>query len=195
MSGSRRRRGVATHPWSLCRPALVGIEGADPAATEAFSAATQRVWATLDMRQRRLFHEYTCEDKTSGSHMVNMTIIRQAIAEQVRRDQRRHAENAGKVLEFMDQLGMKTLDPEPGQEVNVLCTRVIDSMRLGDDPYPALAARRRVTSCSLCGFNVFIDPASYGQGVPTVICTRCFSPEMAREIDNLIETAGGKTDD
>ncbi len=89
----------------------------------------------------------------------------------------------------MEEAGVQVMDPQPGQKVQVICTRVTDTMKLGDDPHPALAARRQITTCTRCGHNVFIDPQSFGAADPEPICLRCIDPRMDAEMDRAIEEA------
>lgn len=183
------------HHYRRCRPALVRPEGADPAETEAWSAAANRAWAATNDRGKQLFHEFQCLDRRNPEHVMFMSVITKRIRDQFIADAQRHRRNAGQVLDFMDKAGVKTLTPQPGQTIRVACTRVADSMRLGDDPYPALAARRQITTCVCCEENVFIDPYSYGPADPEPVCMRCLDPEISAEIDRLIDIAEKKEAD
>lgn len=158
----------------------------DPAEFEAYNAAMQRVWVKLSLKERRLWHEFTCDNNRSGAHVMNAILFRAAVKDQMEEDRRRHAETAASVLNFMDQAGIQVKDPEPGQKVTILVTRVRDAMALGDDPYPALAARRVIVTCARCGENVFLDPASYGKADPEPVCSRCFDPRLAKMIEDEI---------
>lgn len=63
-------------------------------------------------------------------------------------------------------------------ELNVyLVVQVTDSIHTR--PWPALAARRRHTSCSQCREICWLDPLSYvAPEYMTIICTRCFKKHL-----------------
>ena len=182
---------IPPHPVADCRPALVKLDGGpdndeETAHTEAYNAAIQRVWAALNANARQLFHEFVCLDKKTPVHLAFMSVLEARIHRQVEEDAARHADNARKVLDAMDTLGMKTLDPQPGQEIMVVVSRVADALVLGDDPYPALAARREIVHCSRCGENCFFDPKACGQAIPLPVCIRCMDPRVSAAMDKVI---------
>ncbi len=182
------------HHFTVCRPALVALDGMDPVETEAISAAVQRVWATINDPGRRLYHEFTCLEVRSPIHLAFLSVFHKRVRDQVIADQERHRRNAAGVLDMIEKVGVVVKDPEPGQEVTVAVNRVADSMALGDDPPPYIAVRRQIVHCSRCGENCFSDPVTYGQGSPTFVCMRCLDPKVSEALDIAVANAQAASD-
>ncbi len=181
---------IPRHPLAECHPAIVALDDDyDRVEVEAANAAFQRVWAITDAEGRRLFHEFTCERRTSPAHVAFLSIFNRRVRDQMLEDTERHRKNAGEILDTVKKLGCTVRDPEPGQEVTVAVMRVADSMVLGDDPPPHIAVRREIVNCTTCGENCFSDPLTYGAGSPIFLCMRCLNPEINKIVEAAVATA------
>lgn len=177
------------HDWPDCRVAVVGIAD-DAVLAELFNAAAQRVFHTLPPADRRALHSFHCRGNTNDYNRAVVDRVTAAIRDQAVADQQRHAGNARQVLEFIERAGIEVLDPRPGEKIIVAVIRVRDSIALGDDPPPALAARRGITRCTRCGENCWLDPLSHGEAIPEPVCLRCLDPRLDHMISEAVAGDG-----
>lgn len=165
------------HDWRHCRPAIATATD-DPVRREEWQAATNRAWAAMTDSDKRTVHAFMCLGHRNDRGSRVMGRFETAIREQVATARQQNAQTAHQVSDFMQKLGAKVYDPEPGDEVMVVVRRVADSLVLGDNPYPELALRRTITYCSRCGEKTWIDPASHGVATPNPVCEHCFHPKL-----------------
>lgn len=187
---------MSSHPWRECLPPPPTFTNpfVDAPTRELYRAATGRAWIRFDRPSKRLFHELVCLGRHTAERRAAVNRFSALVEAQAKADFERHRVNAGKVLEMMEQLGVTTKDPEPGEKVTVAVMRVTDSMAMGDDPYPELALRRTIVGCSVCGTNCWLDPNSHGQAVPIPTCLRCLDPKVGELLDKAITKQAARED-
>lgn len=58
---------TAPHSWRECRPALLST---DPGASPPTPGALEMAWSLVPDRDRMLFHEFCCHNRTDDAHMA-----------------------------------------------------------------------------------------------------------------------------
>lgn len=75
---------MRAHGWQECRPALLQLEGADPADAHIYAKAMEKVWVTVSDKMRQRFHSFNCLGNHAAYNLAAMREFAALVRQQVR---------------------------------------------------------------------------------------------------------------